>query len=496
MFSLEVYMYKKLFSIVVSLSLVLGLFASVSPVLAKSSEGGEVSGIIAAIDTGASTITINGRKGSPVTLTVTLASQIRKNGKTAVLAELGVGDKAEAKYNPVTLEVFFLKSEMVLKEVSGTIKAVDTGAGTITITPRNLSADVVLNVGPSTVITRGKTVVTLADLKVGDKVEAKYGFAGMLALRINAKANIVELKGVIKSVDNVAGTVTITKLDGITDVTLTAGPSTIIKRQRVVTTLSALLVSDKVEAKYDAGTMVALSISASVNTPEIEGVIKAIDTVSVPNTITITKKESLVDVTLTVDGTTIIKRLNVVTTLGSLLVGDKVNARYTGATLAALSISAGPNLLELEGVIKSIDTGAGTVTITKKDSAVDVTLTVDLSTVVKRSNVVTTLSSLLVGDRVEAKYDGTTLVASFIFAEANILEVEGRIKSIDAGAGTVTITRDGTTDDVTVTVTVSTLIRKNKAAAVFADLTVGDEANARYNGADMTAVSIDAKTSH
>ncbi|MEI6291214.1 MAG: hypothetical protein WCP19_12350 [Chloroflexota bacterium] len=412
-------MFKKLFSIVVSLSLIFGLFAAVSPVLAKGSEGGEVSGIIAAVDTGASTITINGRKGSPVTLTITLASQIRKNGKVATLAELGVGDKAEAKYNPATLEVFFLKSEMVLKEVSGTVKAVDTGAGTITITPFKPSADVVLNVGPSTVIVRGKTVVTLADLKVSDKVEAKYGFAGMLALRINAKANIIELNGVIKSVDIVAGTVTVTKLDGITDVTLNVGPSTIIKRLRVVTTLSALLVSDKVEAKYDGGTMAALSISASVNTPEIEGVIKAIDTVSVPNTITITKKESLVDVTLTVDGTTLIKRLNVVTILGSLLVGDKVSARYTGATLAALSISAGPNLLELEGVIKSIDTGARTVTITQNESDVDVTIQTTVGTVITKDSVSVLLSALTAGDEVKARYNGADMTAVSITAKTS-----------------------------------------------------------------------------
>ena len=146
--------------------------------------------------------------------------------------------------------------------VNGLILSVDTAANTITITPKNGAAGVTINVDISTQIKRlGKTAI-LADLQIGDKLEAKYNAVTMLASKIEATVTMAELHGTIKSVDATAGTVTITKSGDPLDVTLNVDISTQIKRLGKTATLADLQIGDKLEAKYNAVTMLASKIKA------------------------------------------------------------------------------------------------------------------------------------------------------------------------------------------------------------------------------------------
>jgi len=58
---------------------------------------------------------------------------------------------------------------------------VDSGASTLTITPKNGGADVVLTVDSHTMIRRGHYPAGLADLQVGDHVFGTYDQASLLA---------------------------------------------------------------------------------------------------------------------------------------------------------------------------------------------------------------------------------------------------------------------------------------------------------------------------
>jgi len=146
--------------------------------------------------------------------------------------------------------------------LEGTVAAVDTTAGTITITPKKGGADVTLFVDATTFIKRNGAAATLADVLVGDKVEAKYNAATMLASKLEVKLNLSEVKGTVAAVDTVAGTITITPKYGGADVVLFVDASTFMKRNHAVATLADFVVGDKVEAKYNATTMLASKIES------------------------------------------------------------------------------------------------------------------------------------------------------------------------------------------------------------------------------------------
>lgn len=292
-------------------------------------------------------------------------------------------------------------------KAKGTIAAVDTAASTLTITPKNGGADVTLNVDASTFIKRNGQPATLADLQTGDKVEAKYDSATMLAFRVKAEFKAGKVKGMIAAVDTAASTVTITPRKGGADVTLNVDANTVIKRKGPAT-LADLQVGDKIEAKYDPATMLALKIEAEFKLAKVKGTIAAVDAAA--GTLTITPKKGGADVTLNVDASTYIKRNGQPATLADLVVGDRVEAKYNAATMLAVKISAS-NLLEIKGTIAAVDAAAGTLTVTPMDGSPDVTFTVDANTRIERFDAPATLADLLVGDPVEVKYDPATMLA-------------------------------------------------------------------------------------
>jgi hypothetical protein len=367
-------------------------------------------------------------------------------------------------------------------ELKGLIALIDTSANTVTIAPKDGSANVTVNVDASTRIKRNGKPASIADLQVGDKAEAKYNLSTMLASKIEASINWVELKGVISAVNTAASTVTITPSKGGADVSLSVDSSTKIKRNSKSATLADLQIGDKVEAKYNGVTMLASKIEVKTNTAELKGMILAVDTAA--STVTITPSKGGVDVTLNVDASTLIKRNGKPAALADLLVGDKVEAKYNPVTMFASKIEVKSSYSELKGKILAVDTVANTVTITSSKGGADVTLNVDSSTLIKKSEVTITLADLVVGDMVEAKYNPTTKLAAKI--EVKLPELNGTISAVDTAASTITVTPKGGGADVTFNVDASTVIKRHDLFVTLTDLVVGDNAT-------MLAFKVDAE---
>ena len=228
--------------------------------------GGHLQGLISAVDTGAGTLTVTPKGGgSNVTFNVDSSTVITRLHHSASLADLQPGDRVKVWYNPSTLLASRIKADLNLVSVEGAISGVDTGAGTVSITPKGGGTDVVLNVDSTTVIKRSGATAGLADLKVSDRVEARYNPVTLLAASINAWPYLATLKGTISGVDTGAGTVTITPKGGGTDVVLNVDSTTVIKRSDATASLADLQVSDRVTAKYYPTTLLAASISAWPN---------------------------------------------------------------------------------------------------------------------------------------------------------------------------------------------------------------------------------------
>ena len=408
-------MFRKFTHVLTVLSVVFGMLAATTPAFASSS-GSELKGTIVAVDTAANTVTVAPKNGSVnVTVNVDATTRIKRNGKSASIADLQVGDKVEAKYNASTLLASKIEASINWVELKGVIAAVDTAASTVTVTPSKGGADVTLNVDASTRIKRNGKTATLADLLVGDRVEAKYDGASMLASKLEAKINTVELKGVIAAVDTAASTVTVTPSKGGADVVLTVDASTFIKRNGKSVTLADLMVGDKVEVKHNPITMLAskIEVKSGISYAELKGTLAAVDTAA--STVTVTPSKGGADVTLTVDSATLIKKNDALITLADLVVGYMVEAKYTPSTMLALKIEV--KLPKLKGVISAVDTVANTFTVTPMGGGADVTFTVDAGTIIKRHDAIVTLADLVVGDRVEVKYDAATMLAFKVEAE-------------------------------------------------------------------------------
>ncbi len=95
-----------------------------------------------------------------------------------------------------------------ITEVVGTIAPGGVGADKVTIAPDGGRAAITLNVTASTEIeVPGKDEATLADLKVGDRVKARYETANLNALEIVVEA--AKVQGEITALDAATKQVTI-----------------------------------------------------------------------------------------------------------------------------------------------------------------------------------------------------------------------------------------------------------------------------------------------
>lgn len=202
---------------------------------------------------------------------------------------------------------------------------------------------------------------------------------------------------------------------------------------------------------------------------------------------------------------------------------------YIAGALAALFVLAlmlapAPTLAKkakhqakAKGAITAIDATAGTVKVHDKKSDQDVTVNVtDKTRIHKNENEHATLSDLVVGDKAHTRYDTATNNAKRIQAKTakatserhqsksagadrkhpkagKTADAEGIVTNVDSSAQSLTI-QPQKKNPVTVLVTSDTKILRDGKSATFADLTVGDRANARYNTATMNAAKVVAKS--
>jgi hypothetical protein len=71
---------------------------------------GRAEGTLTAVDTARMTATITRRNGTTVTVSVTLATKIERNGEHVPFSALKIGDHAQARFNPATMTATKLES--------------------------------------------------------------------------------------------------------------------------------------------------------------------------------------------------------------------------------------------------------------------------------------------------------------------------------------------------------------------------------------------------
>jgi Domain of unknown function (DUF5666) len=132
-----------------------------------------------------------------------------------------------------------------------------------------------------------------------------------------------------------------------------------------------------------------------------------------------------------------------------------------------------------KGFIAAVDVNANTITVSDKKKGL-ITIGVDSSTEIRKNgNKNATLADLMIGDRVDARYDGTTLIARRVRVKS--AKVEGVLTAVDLQNNSITITPSGGAP-VQLFVTADTKIERNEKHVTLADLQIGDQAEATFNG--------------
>lgn len=152
---------------------------------------GEVDGIIKSL--GTDNVTIITSDNQTITLKITAGTLIIEKAQgTITLADLKIGQEIEARYDINTMQASKLKIDFVnrgkygdaFQKIEGSIKSVDSGNKTITVTTTD-RGDVTLSVvAATTIIMNGKGPAAFTGLQAGQPVQLTYDPANMQAKKI------------------------------------------------------------------------------------------------------------------------------------------------------------------------------------------------------------------------------------------------------------------------------------------------------------------------
>ncbi|MBK7455637.1 MAG: hypothetical protein IPJ46_18500 [Anaerolineales bacterium] len=153
-----------------------------------------------------------------------------------------------------------------------------------------------------------------------------------------------EVEGSISAVSSAS--LTITPKKGGANLTVTVDAATRIKRNGKTVLLADLQTGDKVNVKYDKKSFLAMKVDAKAKTTsgnsnssskgEVKGGIASVGSGS----LTITPKNGGAPITVTIDGTTRVKRNGKTVSAADLQAGDKVEVKYNKMTMLASKIEA------------------------------------------------------------------------------------------------------------------------------------------------------------
>lgn len=313
-----------------------------------------VEGVIAAVDTGASTVTIDPTRSvessgpapasAPVTLHVTANTSITLDGRPARLEDLQRGFSAGASYNPDNFEAARISAEG-FAELRGVIRDVGFVAHTLTVEPSTGGPAITLNVAPDAPISLNDRPATLEDLKRGYRVVAAYVESTLLAVRIAAHS-LDEVAGHIREVDVASATVVIAPLLDGPAVELSVVHSTIITIGGEPAPIDRLRAGMEARAVFNIASFEALLIEArplagdECTEVRIAGRIANVSLHS--STVTIDPSDPAAGerVTLNVVDRTEITINGRPARLSDLREGMKVDAVFCRGTLVAKSIAA------------------------------------------------------------------------------------------------------------------------------------------------------------
>jgi hypothetical protein len=314
------------------------------------------------------------------------------------------------------------------EEIEGLVTAVDTGAGTISITDERLGP-IVVTVDGSTKIRHGWTPVALGDILVGARVHVKAApqdGGGFLAFVIFVQNNgngsgggsgtecDTEVQGTVSAIDCGAHTMTVTTESGPVDVTFDTNTQFSTKGH-TVSTCDQIKIGDTVEVCGTQGDTSVLAAKVKFEAPEapetcgdeISGTVKGTPDCGAGTLIVMTDASGEVTVTLT-DTTQYFGPHHTTAACADVADGDAVEIEGTlqgDGSFVACKVSFQPpevEDVEVSGKINGAPDG-GTQTFILTTDEGPVTIDVNSSTVIQQHHVLKSFGDLADGMSVDVE---------------------------------------------------------------------------------------------
>ncbi len=305
-----------------------------------------------------------------------------------------------------------------LVRVEGTIAAVDTDERVVVVEPLRGGDLLRLRVTGDTVITLDGEPARLTDLHRGFGVGALFDRMTHEAARINAES-FAEVRGTVRDVGAVAGTLTIAIGGGDRTITLNVGPATPISLNGRPATLEDLRRGFQVIASYVESILQAVRIAATF-IADIAGHIRDVDVAG--GVVTIIELEGEAGVRLQVVDSTVITVNDMPATIERLQPGMPVRASYHIVSFEAITIAARVidgdrcTLLRTGGTIRNVSLRDGKLTVNPDLGGRPITFNVVPRTEISINGNPARLSDLRVGMTVWVKFCRESLTAVEVLA--------------------------------------------------------------------------------
>ncbi|PKB58629.1 MAG: hypothetical protein BZY83_06135 [SAR202 cluster bacterium Casp-Chloro-G2] len=374
-----------------------------------TADGQLVQGILQDVDTANGEITIVTMDGKTITLTISTDTAVDTQGEVSSVDTLEPGAAVEVRMSGDGERTTKLSARQA--KIEGNVIAIEGSQITIQ-DDEGREGNVVVIVGENTRIELEEDLPgSLADIKIGAKIEAKFDPETNVAFKIELDQEKDEIEGWTDKVEG--NQVTIRTEDG-RFLTVTVGENTRIELEEDLPgSLADIKVGAKIEAKFDPVTNVAFKIELDQEKDEIEGWTDKVE----GNQVTIRTEDGRF-LTVTIgENTRIELEEDLPGSLADIKIGAKIEAKFDPETNVAFEIELDQEKDEIEGWTDKVE--GNQVTIRTEDGRF-LTVTVGENTRIElNDDSMGTLSDIVKGVKIEADFDPISLTAFKIALEGD-----------------------------------------------------------------------------
>lgn len=368
---------------------------------------GDYDGTITSVThTSTDTTIVVTKQGISTSIKVTPQTAITYGPTTLSRGDLRVGDVVVVNVQDNKATTVSVQTRTGAEKVTGVIQGISSSSAGIDVVVKQGTTTRTLRLAQSVQVTYGTAILTAADLRANDEIEATLQDGVVTQVKILTRDVTGDYDGTISSVTHTSTDTTIVVTKQSISTTIKVTPQTTITFGTEALARGELKVGDVVVATVQSGIASAISIQSRIGVEKVTGMIE-----------TITSATEGVDVVLRIGTATRTVRLasslqiaygDSTLAVSDLRVDDQVEVTIVSSAVSQVKLLARDMFGDLGGTITSVtQTAADTVIVVTADGN-STTVKVTPETVIKWGAAITlTRGDLRVGDVLRIKLVAT-----------------------------------------------------------------------------------------